>query len=327
MANFIPKQLRDAFSEGGGGGGTFTFSFSWSYLGEIVAGVYDFAKRGIRSLFTGVALGANVFRSLWDGFFKKLLTKIVLGIVDFIDWVEKHLAPILKFLKKLRALIDRYYKLYIKPVLDMIHRVRRVLALMRLLHIKWADALDRRLAATEHAIAGVFLEIRGNLNRVIDLLNSFSHPSGMIRAVILIAAGRRAAALLIRTLTGLPLSYFFPAEGAGLKAWERFAPVDADYSSSKYNPPASAIAADMFASDYFATPTGNPEWEDEDLDQLDVLGYFAESAPITRHCLTDTLAAQEGEQQFTDFLEHQRGPVDANAELALEVFRMLNPMS
>jgi hypothetical protein len=208
----------------------------------------------------------KVLQHIWTGFFKPLLTRIANVIIRAHQWLEDKLAPVLKWLHKVRAYLDRIFKLYVKPILNTIQHIRRVLLVLRLLHVKWAAALDRRLLQIETDIAKVFLTIRGHLNQLIDVVNALANPPKLARIIAATIGGRRVFAAMTRLWTGLPLGHFFPNYAAGALPWEKPVTRSSQLTDPISNPPASVILGSTSVADFFTPAEGDPVPTDSDID-------------------------------------------------------------
>jgi hypothetical protein len=60
--------------------------------------------------------------------------------------IERDLPRLLRIINRLRARLLEIYERYMRPVLNIIQRVRRMLLILRLFRVKWAQQLDERLS-------------------------------------------------------------------------------------------------------------------------------------------------------------------------------------
>jgi hypothetical protein len=229
--------------------------------------VFKYALKGLQSIGT-------FFKHLWDGFFKNIFTGIMKALSKLHQFLEAHLRPLINFLKKVRAIVDRIYKQYVKPYLQMLQRVRRWLAVLKLLHIKFADVLDRRIAQTEAQIAHQFLLVRGTLNDILNFVNSVADPRRLSRMVMVSIAGRRTAAAVIRAVTGLPLGFFFPHTGKGALPFEKPVTSHAQLLDPVTNPPASAILGGLLPLPVDGFEDIDPTPDATELDGLETSPFF-----------------------------------------------------
>lgn len=177
---------------------------------------------------------------LWQNFFKQLLTHPIQFLRTLQQWLERHLRPILNFLRRIRALQDAYFRHYLKPLLDMLQHVRQFLQLLRLLHVQFAAQLDNYIAGLEARLATTFATLRAAVNNAIDVVNLLADPTLLIRKPVLLLSIRRQLPALIAAVTGRPPGYWFPSpRGSGGGA---FAPVGSNYlpSDPSQNPKVSS---------------------------------------------------------------------------------------
>jgi hypothetical protein len=261
-------------------------------LGPVLAGVFaafeaalaavvDFVVQVVDILLqafqiVGKILGkvGNFFAYVWQHGISKLISG-ALGLIQKVhQFLEAHLAPVIKFLKRVRSIVDRYYKLYLKPYLNLIQKMRRYLAILKLLHIKWAQQLDARLAKTEQQLTRIFLDIRGSLNMVLNTVEAMTDPRKLSRWVLASVAGRRVAAATVRAFTGLPLGHFAPSNAKDRFAWEHPPLKLADYSNPRFNPPPSVIMAGLFTGPSLDGTIDPDPPDDATLDAAQPLDYF-----------------------------------------------------
>lgn len=176
-----------------------------------------------------------------------LIAKLISAIQRLHDWLKRHIQPIIDFLKYWRAWFDRFYRLHILPIINLIQRIRRFLLILRLLHIHFADALDKWLQKYEQTLNKIFLTIHGTLNQLIGWASLASSPVGLGRLVLVSVTGRRMIAAITRAVTGLPIGHFFPSTSKSAFPFERQPQSSKDYLSEVTNPPASAIIAPLLS--------------------------------------------------------------------------------
>jgi hypothetical protein len=236
-------------------------------VGEAIGSVFHYGLKALQSVGT-------FFKHLWDGFFKNIFTGIMKALSKLHKFLETKLRPLINFLKKVRAFVDRYYKKYIRPYLQMLQRVRRWLAVLKLFHIKFAETLDRRLAQTEAAIAHQFLLVRGVLNDVLNFVNAVADPRRLSRMVLVSIAGRRTAAAVVRAVTGLPIGFFFPHTGKGAFPFEKPVTSHAQLVDPSINQPVSGILAGLLPLPVDGFEDVDPTPDSSELDALETSPFF-----------------------------------------------------
>jgi hypothetical protein len=299
-----------------------------AYVVNLVVAIANFLAGAIEAIgkffLAIVQRVGNVFRWIYEHVFKGVLIKVANAIMRAHQWLEDHLAPVIKFLQKVRAYLDRIFKLYVKPILQLLQKVRQVLMVLRLLHVKWAVALDHRIAQIEGDIARIFLQIRGTLNSVIDTLNSVTTPSKFVRLVAVSVAGRRSAAAVIRLTTGLPAGFFFPTTKSEAPEWERPVKSSKDILSPFHNPPASTILGSLLPAPISDFVAGDPTPTDGEIDAVEPFGYGDQ-------VLLQFIATETAQDALPDILrspriavEHKTGAIfDAGAAHARNVILLL----
>ena len=129
-----------------------------NFLFALLVGVFQFLYQLITAVFNFfldlMKKLATFLHTLWTSFFKRIFVDVMNAIRKLHSWLELHLGPFIKWLQQARAYLDRIFRLYIKPMLNLIQHVRQYLQILRLLGVKWAGALDAKLGQLEGKIAG-----------------------------------------------------------------------------------------------------------------------------------------------------------------------------
>lgn len=134
----------------------------------------------------------------------RLLQTHILALIarlrGLFQWLHDHLkniiGPIIAHAKAIRDLWDNLFKRFIAPIIQTIQHVRQTLEIFKVFHVKWATALDSRLAKLEGQITSYFLKVTQELNKAITLLTTWTDPTGFIRATAIWRG-------LLGSLTGL----------------------------------------------------------------------------------------------------------------------------
>jgi len=158
-------------------------------------------------LFAVVRFLSKAFRILLRGF-KHIISDIVHGRFlhlyrDYLElkrkikaWFEKHLP----WLLQLRKRFDLWYRGTIIPILNLIQRLRAILAALRIFHIKFAAKLDALLGALESKIIRNTLKLRQFNNQIVSFLELIFDPGLFIRHNVLITSAARAIRGLFNSL-------------------------------------------------------------------------------------------------------------------------------
>lgn len=260
-----------------------------NFLWQIIKAIFDFLLSMLKKI-------GSFFHTLWDDFFKKIFSGLLGVLRKLHSWLELHLGPIIKWLQTARQWWDRIFRLYVKPFLNLLQRVRQFLGVLRLLGVKWAAALDARLGQIEGRIANIFLTIQSVLTGAIDILNCLADPLNLFRRPTAVLSIRRIIPSLVRVTTGLPLGYFLPSRRSGVGAGLGPIPSNFVATDPTMNPPAS----DYFAGDDgLGTFSGFADGvvpDDGAVDDLSMLDYFDDSLYPPSPCSDAVTCAQKAFQ-------------------------------
>jgi hypothetical protein len=157
--------------------------------GSIVVGVDDVLAAVIASVQTAVTALGNAVKASWAwlsrlaGMILSLLTTVIdgvlRGVVAAIQKIEQEIQdiksgivkPILDVLQRVRQIILDIWKNFIVPFLVILQDLRKLLAILALFHVKFAQKLDAKLADLERRITQPLLFILGYVNAVSNWIN------------------------------------------------------------------------------------------------------------------------------------------------------------
>lgn len=185
---------------------------------DSVVAAATFAARGVVWI---VGILRKGFGELLDGLkntfgaVDRWLGNLYCTFRDFIGRIEQILDPIIQFVKKVQAWFNLVWKRVVQPVLNLLQRMRKVLAIFKFFHLKWAQKLDSDLAWLEGKITKAFLTVRQWVNLVGSWVNFLVDPTGALKMFPLVAG---FFAALNVTWTGLFGTKFQGAGGSGSRA-------------------------------------------------------------------------------------------------------------
>jgi hypothetical protein len=168
-------------------------SFLWNALVAVanyLFAVLQFIWNFLLTIFNDIK---NAFKWLWDNVVKVGLTKIVSTFLKVRQWLSNLLAPVLKWIKQIRAWYDQYFNQFVKPMLKVLRQIRQVLQVFKLLGFKWAARLDADIARIENKIVSAYVTLRGYLNIATSWIQLIVDPLGILRRNPLFAAIIRSA--------------------------------------------------------------------------------------------------------------------------------------
>lgn len=174
---------------------------TWAF-GEI-GDIANFAGGLLDGL--GKFLG-HLFKDLIFGHIWKLLQAIWKQLTDKHSWLRRMIA----WLQQLQKMQRQYQLQTLKKVVNLIQRVRRILAPLKLLHVKFAAKLDAWLGKVEgKLITGTFALAR-KTNEILGWMNVIMDPKGLMRGWPLGTAIGRDMAALSLAVQALDLKVWFP---------------------------------------------------------------------------------------------------------------------
>lgn len=254
----------------------------------------------VQFLQTVIKAIAAFFDRLWNGFIKGIFTKVWDAIKAAHTWLEAKLGPIIKYLQHLRALLQRYFNIYIKPVLIFIQRIRQFLQILSALHIGFAQKLDAYLAQIQAKIVQSFAIVIGTINTLTDVINALVDPTALLRKPALLLSIRRQIPALIRVFTGRPPGYFFGVKGVTAGNPFSLPKLPFNFTDQAQNPP---------PSNYFSTDDGIGNtsgflegftFTDGAADQTDPLPYFDDSLYPASPCTNPVACLVKVAQRSTE---------------------------
>jgi hypothetical protein len=161
---------------------------------QFLVGAFKFLLSLLQTLFNDIIHGH--FKDLWDDY------------INFIAKLRAWLKPALDYYHHLLVLWQAVFNKYMKPILQVITAMRKVLGIFRQLHIKWAAKLDDYLAKIEGVIIGIYLKVVAAINRHASFIYMLTSPTGFLRLVPLLHVVQLAAEDLYRLFTGRTMGFW-----------------------------------------------------------------------------------------------------------------------
>ncbi len=116
-------------------------------------------------------------------------------------WFKKHFG----WLLELRKRFDEWFRRVVVPILNLLHRIRAILQIFRILHLKFATKLDGLLGRLEAKIIKNTLVLRKKINEIASILELVLDPAIFIRRSVLIESIRASLRQAMAAL-GIPIS-------------------------------------------------------------------------------------------------------------------------
>jgi hypothetical protein len=228
----------------------------WSWLLKLLSGIVQLMQR------------------IWDFIVKRLLAGILDALRAAAQWLEARLQPIIDFLTRLRALLQRLFNTYVRPVLIVLQRIRQFVHLLALLHVHIAQRLDAFLAKLQGKIIQGFYTVTAAINTLTQILLALEDPEYLIKHPVLLLSIRRQIPALIQAATGRPPGYWFPSPRGA--AGGVFAPpaIPFTYASPGAIAPASALLTNDGLPSDLSGVVNCYEYVATAVDQVAPLDYF-----------------------------------------------------
>jgi hypothetical protein len=146
------------------------FQFLWDTLVTVV--------NAIVSVFKNVG---SFFNRMWTDYLKPAIKGIGHAIQNLILHPIASLRKLMDWLHKIRRWYDTHVIANMQKQIQLIQKIRQLLTLLRILHVKWAQQLDDLLAKAQGKIAQNIEFIRGYLNLITSWIALVTDRSMIIR--------------------------------------------------------------------------------------------------------------------------------------------------
>jgi hypothetical protein len=219
------------------------------FIEEVAVNV-DTSLYGVISSLSGLAWNGlsdvwGILNTIW-GWLKSFFSALLHWLENAARWIlqtalpaiqafiqkilarlKAFLQPLINYIKAQIRFIQQVYNNVVKPFMNFLQRIRAILVIFRLLHIKWATVLDQYIADLENRINSAFLSVEGDLGRVEQWLQFFADPAGVFNPFPFINAAILSITQLYAMLSSLPSS----ALGAGTLQQQQNMADSSTYSS------------------------------------------------------------------------------------------------
>jgi len=142
------------------------------YSGEL--GIFDFTRNGDLSIW-------KALKNIVDDVFKLHVLKALHDLLSLYQALQKWIRKLKAFLDRLRRLQQLYHVQAFKRVINMLQRIRKLLVIFRILHLKFATKLDNWIAGIEGKLISREAEIQRKTNEIIGWINFVADPTKLFR--------------------------------------------------------------------------------------------------------------------------------------------------
>ena len=183
----------------------------WAWLQRILAALWAWIQAAVHWILS-TALPAI------ETFLQKIIGK-----------VRAFLAPLIKLIKAQIQQMQAVYNQLVKPLMNFLQRLRAILVIFRLFHLKFAQVLDQYIVDLETRINTAFLSVESDLGRMEQWLEFFSNPMGVFNPFPFLSAAMLSITQLYAVLANLPAVVL----GAGTLAQQQASAQGGLYSSAQ----------------------------------------------------------------------------------------------
>jgi hypothetical protein len=185
-------------------------------LVQVLVGALNFLFAGEVAIFGFSFAGLDsVFHSL-KGILDKIFKQVVLaGLTHLLDLYRKLQA----WAKRLKAWLDRFHALQKKyqvaafrRAINLIQRIRKILVVFRIFHLKFATKLDNLLVGIEGRLIRREADIARKTNEIIGWVNLIADPTTLFRQVPLLRSIGRGLRDMLGAVDALGIKNLFPKQ-------------------------------------------------------------------------------------------------------------------
>lgn len=181
-------------------------ALNFLYAGQL--GIFSFAVDTLTKIWNGL-------KNLMDQIFKVWVLGALRHLLSLIQKLQAWARKLKVWLDRLRQL-QKQQQLAFRRIINLIQRVRQVLAIFKLFHFKWAKKLDNWLVNIEGKLIRHELELFQKTNEIIGWMNLILDPvHGLTHLPVFLAAGKSLNTILT-ILTGGGIDFWYSkATGGG----------------------------------------------------------------------------------------------------------------
>lgn len=197
----------------------------------------------------------SMFAKVWDGVkivwrdvLKPALQWIDVNLKRLFTWLKTTFRPVFDFLRDVHTRLDKFYKTFVRPVVDTLEFIRAINRALLAFHITVLQSLDSVIQQIERRIQEPFLWINKQLNLIQNVLDRVVTANGFLQRVTTLRSMDRYAPTWIRMFwvkqvgpgAGLDHPYVLDGEYPALDSADTIADLSA-YLTDGSGPQAAAI--------------------------------------------------------------------------------------
>jgi hypothetical protein len=176
-----------------GANGSAFLAWTLSTLRAALVALANAIKNGLFLVAKYIGKFLLEMRGLWAHVIKPALAWMARKISLFEVWLKEKFAPIVRFLRDIKAHFDDFYKHYVKPIVDTIEFIRQINRVLEVFHITWLSKLDEVLQKIEQRVEEPFLWIREKFTWVENWIDRIVTLDGFFQRLTLVASLQKYA--------------------------------------------------------------------------------------------------------------------------------------
>src|SRR6267143_922412 len=174
-----------------------------NFLYTTSLGIFGFSKDGLTKIWTGL-------KNIMDQVFKVHVLAALHHLLSLYQKLQVWVRKLKAFLERMRRIQQLYHAQAFKRVINLIQRIRKILVLFRIFHLKFATKLDNWLAQIEGKLITREAELARKTNEVIAWLDVIGDPVQAYRKGLLFGSYGRMLKGFGVALASIGLLKFFP---------------------------------------------------------------------------------------------------------------------
>lgn len=176
-------------------------ALNYLYAGE--QAIFGFAFAGDKILWAWI-------KGIWSAIYHGVIVKALSHLLSLYQQIQAWAKKLKSWLDRWHALTRKYQVAAFRRAVNLIQRVRKMLVIFRVLHLKFATKLDNWLVGIESRLVRREMEIARKTNEIIAWVNLVADPTTLFRQVPLLRSLGRSIRDMIGGLNALGVMKLFP---------------------------------------------------------------------------------------------------------------------
>jgi hypothetical protein len=209
----------------------------------VIFGQQQFLQGFITSGLTEVFKGLT---QIVEQVFKAVVLNALRHLRDLIEKIQQWVKKLKAWLDKLRRIQQQMHVKAFRDFINLIQRIRKVLVIFRIFHLKFATKLDNWLANLEGNLIRREVEYARKTNEIIAWINLIADPTGLFRPGALLGSITGTLGAFADALGAAGLKNIFPwlaaftGPGVAVRPWSS---VSAQFREERRSNTGDAAAA------------------------------------------------------------------------------------